>query len=158
MTHRELLTRMELKSLTQQSECAGAEFGCLIVLSECLDSSSMRLGVPFKALRQLGAVKINKEGYPCLLSSGAPDSPVRHRTVTVDGPVPISFLFWRRRPLQLQAGWRTVHCLVHTGQSGAPSDRWSGPRIARGLRGQPLCWRPLAHRTVWCTTIQSGEL
>jgi hypothetical protein len=43
----------------------------------------------------------NKEGYPCLLSSGAPDSPVRHRTVTVDGPVPISFLFWYRRPLQL---------------------------------------------------------
>jgi hypothetical protein len=24
-------------------------------------------------------------GYPCLLSGGAPDSPVRHRTVTVDG-------------------------------------------------------------------------
>jgi hypothetical protein len=27
------------------------------------------------------------EGYPCLLSSGAPDSPVRHRTGPVDGPV-----------------------------------------------------------------------
>jgi hypothetical protein len=32
-------------------------------------------------------LKINMEGYPCLLSSGAPDSPVRHRTGPVDGPV-----------------------------------------------------------------------
>jgi hypothetical protein len=62
----------------------------------------------------------NKKGHPCLLSSGAPDSSVRHWTVTVDGPVPISFLFWRRRPLQLWASWRTGHCPVHTGQSGAP--------------------------------------
>jgi hypothetical protein len=155
MTHRELLTRMELKSLTQQSECAGAEFGCLIVLSECLDSSSMRLGVPFKALRQLGAVKINKEGYPCLLSSGAPDSPVRHRTVTVDGPVPISFLFWRRRPLQLWAGWRTGHCPVHNGQSGAPyrplaratrRPRIARPTVALATVGSPDS--PVHHRTV----------
>jgi hypothetical protein len=48
---------MELKSLTQQSECAGAEPGCLRMLSECLSSSSMRLGVPFIAPRQLGAVE-----------------------------------------------------------------------------------------------------
>jgi hypothetical protein len=47
---------MELNSLTQQSECAGAESGCLRILSECLGDSSMRLGVPFIALRQLGAV------------------------------------------------------------------------------------------------------
>ena len=37
-----------------------------------------------------------KEGQTCLLSSGAPDNPVRHRTVTVDGPVSISFLFYYR--------------------------------------------------------------
>jgi hypothetical protein len=48
---------MELKSLTQQSECAGAESGCLRMLSECLGSFSMRLGVPFIAPRQLGAVE-----------------------------------------------------------------------------------------------------
>jgi hypothetical protein len=64
-------------------------------------------------------LEANKEGYPCLLSGGAPDSPVRHQTVTVDGPVPISFLFWRRRPLQIHGSWRTGHCPVHTGQSGA---------------------------------------
>jgi hypothetical protein len=39
-----------------------------------------------------------------------------------------------------------------------PADRWRGPRVARGLRGQLLRWRPLAHRTVRCTTGQFGEL
>jgi hypothetical protein len=34
--------------------------------------------------------------------------------------VRISFLFWRRRLLHLGVGWRTGHCPVHTGQSGAP--------------------------------------
>jgi hypothetical protein len=69
---------MELKSLTQQSECAGAESGCLRMLSECLGFSSMRLGVPFIALRQLGAVG-GQQGRPILPSvvwrigqSGAP--------------------------------------------------------------------------------------
>jgi hypothetical protein len=56
MTHREFSTRLELKSLTQQSKRAGVESGCLRLLSECLGSSSMRLGVPFIAPRQLGAV------------------------------------------------------------------------------------------------------
>jgi hypothetical protein len=60
---------MELKSLTQQIECAGAEFGCLRMLSECLCSSSMRLGVPFIAPRQLGAVE-DQHGRPNLPSVG----------------------------------------------------------------------------------------
>jgi hypothetical protein len=80
-------------------------------------------------------LEANKEGYPCLLSGGAPDSLVRHRTVPVDGPVPISFLFWRRQPLHLRARWRTGHCPVHTGQSGAPYRplvrATRRPRIAR---------------------------
>jgi hypothetical protein len=78
MTHREFSTRMELKFLTQQSECAGAESGCLRMLSECLGSSSMRLGVTFIARRQLGAVE-DQQGRLFLLSvewrtgqSGAP--------------------------------------------------------------------------------------
>jgi hypothetical protein len=53
------MTRMELKSLTQQSECAGAESGCLRILSECLGDSSMHLGVSFIVPRQLGAVEDN---------------------------------------------------------------------------------------------------
>jgi hypothetical protein len=39
-----------------------------------------------------------------------------------------------------------------------PANRWSGPRVTRGFGGRPLRWRPLAHRTVRCTTGQSGEL
>jgi hypothetical protein len=83
-------------------------------------------------------LEANKEGYPCLLSGGALDSPVRHRTVTVDSPVSISFLFWHRRPLQLQVNWRTGHCPVHTGQSGACCRPLQLPRVVRGLRGRPL--------------------
>jgi hypothetical protein len=37
----------------------GAESGCFRILRECLGDSSMRLGVPFIAPRQLGAVEYN---------------------------------------------------------------------------------------------------
>jgi hypothetical protein len=109
---------------------------------------------------------------------------VAHRTITVDGPVPISFLFWRRRPLQLRASWRT-------GQSGAPlptvgeghaspadcaANRCAGDRWLTGQSGAPLDSpvnysrtppifpesslftgdQPGAPDTVRCTTGQSG--
>jgi hypothetical protein len=61
------------------------------------------------------------EGQTCLLSGGAPDSPVHHRTVTVVVRCAISFHIWRIRPLVLGVGWRTRHCLVHTGQSSVPN-------------------------------------
>jgi hypothetical protein len=113
---------------------------------ECLGNSSMRLGVPFIVPRQLGAVGGNLEGHPCLLSSGAPDCPVRHRTVTVDGPGPISFLFWRRRPLQLQASWRTGHCPVrHRTATVACPVRDFLPNRAQTTVAAP---GPLAHRTL----------
>jgi hypothetical protein len=54
----------------------------LRILRECLVYSSMRLGVPFIAPRQLGAVECIPEGNSCLLSPGAPDSPVHHRTLS----------------------------------------------------------------------------
>jgi hypothetical protein len=72
------LTRIELKSLTQQNECAGTKSGCLRMLSECLCNSSICLGVPFIAPRQLGTVE-DQQGRPSLSSvewrtgqSGAP--------------------------------------------------------------------------------------
>jgi hypothetical protein len=68
----------------------------------------------------------NKEGNSCLLSGGAPDSPVHHRTTTVACSVRISFHSRRSRPLDLRAGWRTGHCPVHTGQSGALSRPLAG--------------------------------
>jgi hypothetical protein len=69
---------MELKSLTQQSECVGAESGCLSILSECLGDSSMSQGAPFIASRQLGAVGDNPGRLIlpsvvwCIGQSGAP--------------------------------------------------------------------------------------
>jgi hypothetical protein len=48
---------MELKSLTQRIKCVGAESRCFRILKECLGNSSMHLGVPFIAPRQLGAVE-----------------------------------------------------------------------------------------------------
>jgi hypothetical protein len=158
MKHREFTTRTELKSLTRSIKCAETECGSIRLLSECLGDSYMRLGVPFIALRQLGTVG-GQQGRLSLRSvgwrtgqSGAP------RTTTVHVRCAIFFLIWYSRPLQRNGSWRTGHCLVHTGHFGAPADCWRGPRVARGLRGRPLRWRPLAHQTVWCTTGQSGEL
>jgi hypothetical protein len=47
---------MELKSLSQRIECARMESWCLGMIKECLDATSMCLGVPFIAPRQLGVV------------------------------------------------------------------------------------------------------
>jgi hypothetical protein len=48
----------------------------------------------------------------------------------------------------------TVRCTPNS--PVPPADRWSGPRVARGFGGRTLRWRALAHRTVRCTTGQSG--
>jgi hypothetical protein len=80
---------------------------------------------------------------------------VAHRTVrctTGHCPVLIAFLFWRSRLLEIWSRWRTRHCPVHTGQSGAPIRSLARSHVTRGL-----CGRPLAHRTVRCTTGQSSE-
>jgi hypothetical protein len=88
----------------------------------------------------LGAIR---EVNSCLLSGGALDSQVHHRTCTVQCPVQIAFLNWCSRPLKIWSRWRT-------GQSGAPIRPLARPHVTRGLHG-----RPLAHRTVRCTTGQS---
>jgi hypothetical protein len=78
MKHREFTTRTELKSLTRSIKCVETECGSIRLLSECLGSSFMRLGVPFIAPRQLGAVG-GQQGRPkfpsvgwCTGQSGAP--------------------------------------------------------------------------------------
>jgi hypothetical protein len=118
---------MELNSLTQQSECAGAESGCLRILSECLVVSSMRLGVPFIAPRQLGAVgdQHGRLSLPsvewCTEQSGAP----RDRSYRWSGArSPSKFGISDRcssgltgapdSPISRGLAWRT-------GQSGVPS-------------------------------------
>jgi hypothetical protein len=70
---------------------------------------------------------------------------VAHRTVrcTIGHClVWITFLIWRSRPLKIWSRWRTGHCPVHTGQSGAPIRPLARPRVTRGLRGRPLA-RPI---------------
>jgi hypothetical protein len=57
--HTEFATQMELKSLTQRIKCVESEFGSLRMFLESLVFSSMCLGVPFIAPRQLGAVGDN---------------------------------------------------------------------------------------------------
>jgi hypothetical protein len=60
------------------------------------------------------------EGNSCLLSGGAPYSPVHHQTSPVHCPVQIALLNWRNRPLKTWSRLRTGHCPVH------PLDRWLG--------------------------------
>jgi hypothetical protein len=90
---------------------------------------------------------------------------VAHRTSTVHCPVLISFLKWHNRLLQNCSRWRTGHCPVHTRQSGAPSRPLAGatrrawiarPTVALAAVCSPDS--PVHHRTVRCTTGQSGEL
>jgi hypothetical protein len=112
----------------------------------------MRLGVSFIAPRQLGAVESNP-GRQFLPSV---DCTTRHC------PVQISFLFWRSRPLTIWSRWRTGHCLVHTGQSGAPFWPLARPRVTRRLRSRPLAQptiglpdSPVHHRTVrWILAVR----
>jgi hypothetical protein len=77
------------------------------------------------------------EGQTCLLSGGAPDSPVHHQTVTVAVRCMISFQIRRIRPLLLGAGWRT-------GQSGVPNRPLARamccPQIARPTVGTSDRW------------------
>jgi hypothetical protein len=110
-----------------------------------------------------------QEGNSCLLSGGAPDSSVHHRTFTVHCPVWISFLKCHSRPLQNCSRWRTGHCPVHTGhcpvhtghcpvhtgQSGAPIRPLTRPRVTRGLHDRPLA-RPTVGATDYWLTGQSG--
>jgi hypothetical protein len=59
MKHNKFTTRTEFKSLRMSIECVRMECGSLRMFRVCLVYSSMRLGVPFIAPRQLGAVERN---------------------------------------------------------------------------------------------------
>jgi hypothetical protein len=96
----------------------------------------MRLGVPFIAPRQLGAVESNsgRQILPsvdwCTGQSGADLFPILAQPTVED-----------------------LEPLAHRTLSGAPIRPLARPRVTRGLRG-----RPLARPTVRCTTEQSGDL
>jgi hypothetical protein len=129
------------------------------MLSECLGVFSMRLGVPFIAPRQLGAVE-DQQGRLSL--------PSIEWCTEQSGVPPDRSYRWSGARLPSKSGTDdscsygpvgtpdTVRCTpdspVPLPTVGATTRR---PRIARPTIG---AWRPLAHRTVPCTTGQSGEL
>jgi hypothetical protein len=145
--HTEFATQMKLKSLTQRINCVESESGSLRMYLVSLVFSSMRLGVPFIAPRQLGAVggQLGRPNLPSVgwwtgQSGAPPDShcscPVRdllpylvHPTVgpwgrlahRQSGVPNRPLLRATRRPRIAQpavgAGDRWL-----TGQSGAPPD------------------------------------
>jgi hypothetical protein len=129
MKHKEFTTRMKLKSLTQSIKCTEMECGRLRTLSECLGSSSMRLGVPFIAPRQLGAVG-GQQGRPKLPSVGW--------CTEQSGAPPDSHCRWSGADLFPFLAQMTVAApgqLAHRTLSGAPcrplARATRRPRIAR---------------------------
>jgi hypothetical protein len=147
MNRNKFTTRTELKSLRMSIECAKMECERLRLLKVCLDGSSMRLGVPFIAPRQLGAVGSNpgrqflpsvgwrteqsgappdihcsQSGVDCFPKLAQPTvedlESLAHRTVRCPHPTVGSATRHAR------IAWPTVGAVDRwlTGQSGAPPD------------------------------------
>jgi hypothetical protein len=132
MKHNEFTTRTKLKSLTQSIKCAETECGRLRMLSECLGYSSMCLGVPFIAPRQLGAVgdqqgrlRLPSVGWRTGLSGAPLDShyrqssadllPILAQTTVVDS--------WQLAHQTVQCPLPTVGA-GHTSPMDCAVDRW----------------------------------
>jgi hypothetical protein len=130
----------------------GAESGCFRILRECLGDSSMRLGVPFIAPRQLGVVEDNlgRPNLPsvgwCTGQSGAPPDihcscPVRDRLPFLAHPTvgPRHRLAHRI----LSGAHRTIWCAQSTvaASHASPADcaagRCAGDRWLTGQSGAP---------------------
>jgi hypothetical protein len=73
-------------------------------------------------------LRANLEGHSCLLSSGAPDSPVH----TGHCPVPDFF------PSTAKSTVGSQRAVGAPDMSGAPFRPLARPRVARGFRGRPL--------------------
>jgi hypothetical protein len=174
MKHKEFTTRTELKSLTQSIKCVETECGSIRLLSECLGDSSMRLGVPFIAPRQLGAVG-GQQGRQFLPSVGWRTGQSGARSPSYSGIVDhcnsglVGAPDTVRCPLPtVGAGHASpVNCAADrcagdrwlTGQSGAPPDspvNYSRTPPNFPESGQFTGGWPGASDTVRCTTGQSG--
>jgi hypothetical protein len=112
----------------------------------------MRLGVPFIAPRQLGAVESNPERLSlpsvgwCTGQSGAPPD------------IPCSLSGADSFPILAQPTVEDLEPLAHWTLSGAPiRDRWLGHASRADCAADRWRSRPLAHRTVRCTTGQSSN-
>jgi hypothetical protein len=138
---------MELKSLSQRIKCAKLESWRLRMFLECWGDSSMRLGVPFIAPRQLGAVG-DQQGRPklpsvgwCTGQSGAP--PDNHCSCPVRDLLPILAQMtvadsWQLAHQTLSGAHRTVRCPLPTVGAGhalpanCAADRCAGGRWFTG--------------------------
>jgi hypothetical protein len=101
------------------------------MIKECLVYSSMRLGVPFIAPRQLGAIgnNLGRQSLPSVVwRTGQFGAPL-DRHCSLSGADHLSKL--AELTLKIWSHWRT-------GQSGAPIRLLARPRVTRGLRGRPL--------------------
>jgi hypothetical protein len=143
---------MELKLLTQRIKCVGAESGCFRILRECLGDSSMHLGAPFRAPRQLGVVggQLGRPNLPSVgwctgQSSAPPDShcscPMRDLLPFLAQPTvgPRDRLAHQT----LSGAHRTVRCAQptvaagHTSHADCAGDRCAGDRWLTGQFGAP---------------------
>jgi hypothetical protein len=142
---------MGLKSLSQRIECVRMESWRLGMIKECLGDSSMRLGVPFIAPRQLGAVGGNL-GRPKLPSvgwrigqPGVP--PVSYCSCPVPNSLPNRAQptiadWWLLAHRTLSGAHQTVRCPLPTvGASHASpvdlgADRCTGGRWLTGQSGE----------------------
>jgi hypothetical protein len=122
------------------------------MLSECLGSSSIRLGVPFIAPRQLGAIG-GQQGRPklpsvgwCTGQSGAP--PDSHCSCPVRDLLPIPAQttianLWQLAHQKQSGAHRTVRCPLptvgagHASPADCAADRCAGGRWLTGQSGAP---------------------
>jgi hypothetical protein len=148
MRHKEFTTRTELKSLTRLIKCAETECRRLRMLSECLVYSSMRLGVPFIAPRQLGPVG-GQQGRPklpsvgwCTGQSGAP--PDSH--CSMSGADLLPNLAQTTVADSWQLVHRTVRCPCRPLARATRRPRIARPTVALAAVGSPDS--PVHHRTV----------
>jgi hypothetical protein len=133
---------------------------CLEMIKECLYMSSMCLGVPFIAPRQLRAV------------GGIPGRqflpPVGWRTGQSGAPpdIPCSLSGVDRLPKLVQPTVENLEPLAHQTLSGAPIRPLAQPRVTRRLRGRPLARptvgspdSPVHHRTVrWILAVRRRRI
>jgi hypothetical protein len=142
---------MELKSLSQRIECVRMESWSLRNFLVSSGDSSMRLGVPFIAPRQLGVVG-DQQGRPFLPSVGChtgqssapPDSHCRRSGVDL-----FPFLAqttvadsWQLAHRTLSGAHRTVRCPLptvgasHASPADCASDRCAVDRWLTGQSGE----------------------
>jgi hypothetical protein len=152
MNRNKFTTRTELKSLRKSIKCVETECERFRMLKVCLGDSSMRLGVPFIAPRQLGAVGsilgrqfLPSVGWHTGQSGAPPDSHYRRSGADL--------LPFQAQPTVGSSGW-----LAHRTLSGAHwTVRCPQPTVGVGRASRADCAVDRCAGGRWLTG-QSGEL